>query len=572
MFRPSAVVLLFAALSIPSPTSQAQDSIIRNAPPGQLMRGMLSHRKSMVTSADGRLWALTWHDDKKTGSLDKDRHLLLCVSKDGGKSWSVVTDTRTIGDSYGSITTGPMGQRLHMAWYANNGKKVGTKWISSVFYASFDTKTMKWEGKADTIIRPGLSDREQYYDPDILVSPKGRIAVSFGNRYVTPTGSVGASGSWSAYLVWNKGKGWSKPYRINSDYTGISVDLHLNRWDDLIDEQIEMCYRINTGGYGTGYRTFDLDKEKFGPEIMIPQLKGAKGRYHGNRNHLAIDRNGDRWVLYVRNNNSASPKISEIRIAYLKKGAKAFSKDFLVATDTYGMGGNVTNYTYSLSTLPDGTVWALYSLKKESSQNLYGRIAKASGLTPQLTLRKGTRTGQYSFISGHRPTLQGGGLHAMITDLSTIGTLNGGRNVFLGPVTGTALLHGTGCNASGFDVPLLYPLQAASLGGKLTLLAAKHPASTTGILLLGVSDQKFGPFTLPLPLAGLGMPGCLLRQDIFTTGAYTCDKSGQSTVTMPFPKIPSLAGLPIFFQSLVLAPKANQANLLISNGLTSLAR
>jgi hypothetical protein len=567
MHRTVAISLLAAAVLFPPTASRAQDTIIRNAPPTELMRGMLSHTKSMVRSADGRLWALTWNDTKKTGSIDKDRHLLLCASSDGGKSWSVMTDTRSIGDTYGSITTGPLGRRLHITWYGNNGKKISTKWINSVFYASFDTATDKWEGTADTVIRAGLSDREQYTDPDIVAAADGTIAVSFGNRYVAPSGSVGVAGSWCSYLVWNKGSGWSKPHRINVNGSGISVDLNYN----VRNHGIDMCYRITTGGYGTGYRHFDIATEKFGSEIAIPQLAAAKGKYHGNRNHLAFDANGDIWVLYVRNNQSSSPTVSELRIAYLKQGATAFSKDLLVTTDTYGMGGNVSSYNYSLSTLPNGTVWALYSLKKETWQNLYGRIVKTTALTPQLTLRKGSRTSQYAWVAGHRPTLQGGGLHAMVTDFSAIGALVGGRNLFIGPVSGTVLRHGSGCGTKSIATPELYPVEAPMLGGKLSMLATDHPANTSGILLLGATDKKFGPFNLPLPLGGLGMPGCQLWQDVVTTGLYSCNQAGQATIVLPFPVIPSLAGVPIFFQGIAVAPTANKANLLATNGLTSIA-
>ena len=567
MSRTALLSLVLAATLLPVPSGHAQDSIIRNAAPTELMRGMLSHTKSMARSSDGRLWALTWNDTKKTGSIDKDRHLWLCVSSDGGQSWSVVTETRSIGEAYGSLAIGPLGKRLHIAWYGNDGKKAGTAFINSVFYAAFDTTTDKWEGTADTIIQPALSDREQYTDPDIVVTADGVVVMSFGNRYVAPSTAVGPAGSWCSYLVWNKGSGWSKPHRINVDGSGIGVDLEY----DVRNHGVDMCYRITTGGYGTGYRHFDVATEKFGTEITIPQLAGASGKYHGNRNHLAFDANGDMWVLYVRNNKTASPTVSELRVALLKQGATAFSQDLLVTTDTYGMGGNVSSYNYSLSTLPDGTVWALYSLKKETYQNLYGRIVRTSGLTPRLTLRTGTRTSQFAWVSGHRPTLQGGGLHAMITDFSAIGTLVGGRNLFLGPVSGTVLRHGSGCDAKGFSTPELYPVEAPMLGGKLTMLATDHPASTSGILLLGATDSKFGPFNLPLDLSGLGMTGCRLWQDVVTTGLYSCDATGQAKITLPYPKLATLAGVPIFFQGIAVAPTANKASLLATNGLTSIA-
>jgi hypothetical protein len=549
----------------------AQDSIIFNAPPNQTARGMLSNRKGLTTTSDGRIWALSFLNDRKTKDPSKDYHLLLLSSSDGGKTWKQVTEARTKGETYGSLVAGPLGQKIHMVWSGYDGKKNPSrpgKYLSSIYYGVFDTTKGSWLGGKDSLVQGAGSDREQYYDPDVEVTPDGEVLISFGNRYVAPRGAIGSPGSWNSYLVWNKGQGWSKPHRINKTTYGVGCDLHYSPFDDAV----HMAYRVNTGGYGTGYRYFDVSKSAFGPEILVPVVPGAKGKFHGNRNHLAVDlKNGDLWVLYVRNEPNKTPRVSEIRVAYLKKGSTAFSKDFLVSSDSFGLGGNVSSYHYSLATTLGGMVSVLFSLKSEGYNKLYQRILLPTTILPKIKLRTG-RGNQFPWIAGYRPTKQGGGLHALISDNSSIGPLTGGRTVYLGPVTGAMVFHGAGCDGGKFDTPIASGRGAPALGGKIPLGFFDFPSKAPAVLLAGINDRNLGGLVLPLPLFPLGLTGCFLYQDVLVTLGFLADAKGEATIALPLPQDPRLRGLPIFFQAYVVAGGANPGNGLMSNGISSIAR
>ncbi|MEZ5989725.1 MAG: sialidase family protein [Planctomycetota bacterium] len=564
----SPLVPVALALALGPGTLAAQDPIVHNSNTTDLVRSTLSHRKGITATSDGRLWAVSYNDDKKTGDADKDRHMFLSVSTDGGASWTQVTEARTTGETYGSLVTGPDGRTLHIVWNATNGVLSGTTYCQGVYYGTYDTVKNAWNGTADVAIQPGKDANAQYHDPDIAVSPEGYVMIAYNSRYTTPPNATGGSGSWNGYLVWDKGKGFSVPNRVNVDTYGIGNNIHWSPWDSLL----HMSYRINTGGYGTAYRTFDVYGEKFGPEIKLPPPTGTTVLTHANRNHLAVAVNGDIWVMYIRNNAAATPQVSEIRVAYLKAGATSFSADYLIDSDTYGQGGNNSSYNYSLSTAPGGKVFAIWSLKSETYNQLYMRPCLPTGVGPKVTMRANGRTSQFAWVTGYRPTLQGGGLHALLSDQSTIGPLTGGRSAYLSPISGVFVLHGAGCDGTSTDAPILGADTDPALGQTLNLLALSHPAKTAAVLLLGVNDAMFGPIPLPLALDPLGMPGCRAFQDLILSLAYQVDAQGVANLPLPIPNDKSLAGLPLYFQSFVIAVGANKGNAVMTNGLAAIAR
>ncbi len=559
---------LTAAAVFAAPVS-SQDVVLKAAGPGQTVRAMLSHRHGLAQTADGRLWALVYFNDGKTTAGQAARHLLLMTSKDGGKTWSQAADTRTIGDSYGSLFVDPDGKTLHVAWYATNGVKNPSRpgaYLSSVFYASFDTAKGVWNGTKDTVIAQAKSDREQYYDPDVAVAADGTVFVSFGNRYVSPPNLVGTPGSWNGHLVWNDGTGWSKPHRINVALYGVRVDLHPR------GNTLHIAYRTNPGLYGIRYRSFDIAKKSFGAEIAVPAPAGATLQYHGNQNMLAIDAKGDIYVLYGRNANEKNPRVGEIRAAYMPAGATKFSADLLLATDIYGLGGNTTHYHFTLGVDGLGRAYALYSLKSEKNHNLYLQYLVGGKALPRVKLRAGTRDSQFAIVSGHRYEPGRHGLYAVYSDTSAIGPLTGGRAMFLGSPAGSAVLHGRACRGSLATAPSLRAGALPGLGASLPLQLAGHPKSAPGVLFLGASDTRLGGFTLPLPLKVLGMGECVLTQDIVLPIPYAAGTNGTATLTLTLPNDPRIAGLPLFFQAFVVAPGANQAGALLTNGLGVVAR
>ncbi len=565
---PAVSIGILLALACGSRVS-TQDPVIKIAGPGQIVRAMLSHRRGLAHTSDGRLWTLVWFHDGKGATADLSRHLLLMTSPDGGKTWKQVADTRTTGDSYGSLFTDPDGKTLHVVWNAWNGKKNPTRpgaFLSSVYYAAFDTVKSSWKGTADTVIAAAKNDREQYYDPDVAVTPLGTVYVSFGNRYVSPPNLVGTPGSWNGHLVWNKGQGWGKPHRINLATYGVRVDLHPE------GETLRIAYRSNPGLYGIRIRSFDAVKGIFGPEIPIPAPPGAKLLVHGNQNALAVAGDGGIYVIYARNANEANPKVSQIRAAYMAPGATKFSADLLLATDTFGMGGNTTFYSFSLGVDGAGRVYALYSLRSEKHRNLYLNYLIGGKMLPRIKFRSGTRNDQFAMVLGHRYEQGRHGLLAVYTDRSQIGPLTGGRAMLLGGPSGSAVLHGRACKGSLALAPSLRASSAPALGSPLKLSLGAHPSKAPGILFLGISDKFLGALPLPLPLKTLGMGGCVLTQDIVVPLIYQADLKGGASLSLPFPNDPKLAGIPLFFQAFVLAKGANPAGAVLSNGLAAVAR
>lgn len=88
----------------------------------------------------------------------------------------------------------------------------------------------------------------------------------------------------------------------------------------------------------------------------------------------------------------------------------------------------------------------------------------------------------------------------------------------------------------------------------------KHPAA---FLLVGHSDQRFGPFRLPLALGSIGMTGCQLRTSILLMSPMT----GTSTTLNTRLRIPQALGLTFYTQALLLDRTANSFGLTLSNAL-----
>jgi len=115
---------------------------------------------------------------------------------------------------------------------------------------------------------------------------------------------------------------------------------------------------------------------------------------------------------------------------------------------------------------------------------------------------------------------------------------------------------GVGCNVNLAAAPASRPVIGSSFVSQLTNLA---PASTS-FLMLGVE------LPVPFDLAVLGLPGCMLYQDIVFGAAFPCVSTGATTAqnTFPFPNAFDLAGLTIVMQAWAV----DAVNLQTSNALT----
>jgi len=86
---------------------------------------------------------------------------------------------------------------------------------------------------------------------------------------------------------------------------------------------------------------------------------------------------------------------------------------------------------------------------------------------------------------------------------------------------------------------------------------------------LGLRDDRVGPFLLPLPLDGFGMPGCQAYHDVSITLMLGCTTTGPGTAqfSMQVPNVLSIGGLRTIAQAWVAEPTANAAGLVTSNAL-----
>ncbi len=130
---------------------------------------------------------------------------------------------------------------------------------------------------------------------------------------------------------------------------------------------------------------------------------------------------------------------------------------------------------------------------------------------------------------------------------------------------------GAGCSGTNAPAPQLGAELALNtvpvLGGTFTLRADDVPVSQPAWLVLGFSNALFGTVALPLALDPFGMPQCtlLVAPDILEPMG-TAGTTGRTWKTLSVPGGIEFAGAEFFVQCLALAPGANAAGALWSNG------
>jgi hypothetical protein len=164
--------------------------------------------------------------------------------------------------------------------------------------------------------------------------------------------------------------------------------------------------------------------------------------------------------------------------------------------------------------------------------------------------------------------------HAMVYD-SAVGrcVLVGGHNGFALSDTWTmpsfgasATTFGAGCGQPPLDFapdvaapPLLGQVASA------TIVGAPTPAAFVSI---GSNNQAYGPFSLPVTLASIGMLGCDLYQSADVLGLATNSISQTArSFALPIPNSQSLIGLHVYMQAYAFAPGVNPLNVIISNAI-----
>ncbi|MFY9343405.1 MAG: kelch repeat-containing protein [Planctomycetota bacterium] len=131
---------------------------------------------------------------------------------------------------------------------------------------------------------------------------------------------------------------------------------------------------------------------------------------------------------------------------------------------------------------------------------------------------------------------------------------------------GAAAAFGTGCGSPVFTIA---PELAAppTIGTTAQALLTNAPSPLT-FVAIGWSNTSAGPFQLPIPLIGYGMPGCYLLQSTEVLGEPTTTTGpGTATYALPVPLLASLIERHIYLQGWTVAPGANPAGIIVSNGL-----
>ena len=100
------------------------------------------------------------------------------------------------------------------------------------------------------------------------------------------------------------------------------------------------------------------------------------------------------------------------------------------------------------------------------------------------------------------------------------------------PSTGTAShsLYGSGCAGSN-GVPSLTATSLPLIGDWFSIALANGRANTIAASVVGFSDTQWGAVPLPLPLAGIGAPGCTLLTSIDQTDLFPIDNFGNGSLS-----------------------------------------
>lgn len=123
-------------------------------------------------------------------------------------------------------------------------------------------------------------------------------------------------------------------------------------------------------------------------------------------------------------------------------------------------------------------------------------------------------------------------------------------------------LGSAGC-AGTAGTPVHLTSGTGEIGDAVQFSCSNLPSSTVALLMLGFSDQSWNGVPLPLDLAVVGAPGCLLRQDGAITEAIVASGSTQRSITLP--NTPSIIGASLYSQFLVGDAPANALGWTISN-------
>ncbi len=128
---------------------------------------------------------------------------------------------------------------------------------------------------------------------------------------------------------------------------------------------------------------------------------------------------------------------------------------------------------------------------------------------------------------------------------------------------------GTGCKDSlGKAVAMTVSKECVCLGSPVPLqVRVSGTLKATALPAAGKSPSNWGPITLPFALAPFGAPGCSLWASMELLFPPFQMPPGGAAFEPVVPNTPVLKGVPVFFQSLVIDPKANALGMATTNAV-----
>ena len=128
---------------------------------------------------------------------------------------------------------------------------------------------------------------------------------------------------------------------------------------------------------------------------------------------------------------------------------------------------------------------------------------------------------------------------------------------------GSVTAYGATCG------PVLSAIGVPTIGSTLTNFVEGLPVNTVlPALAIGLSDTSLAGLPLPLSLAPLGAPGCLIHHDCAIDTATPMQPFGAIAIsTIPVPASQGLVGFTCFLQGWGFAPGVNALGIATSNGV-----
>jgi len=134
-------------------------------------------------------------------------------------------------------------------------------------------------------------------------------------------------------------------------------------------------------------------------------------------------------------------------------------------------------------------------------------------------------------------------------------------------LSGSVVSIGTGCGGSSLHSQSSETLPM--MGGNMIYLSQNAAPNSPVALLLGFSSSQWGSLKLPLDLASIAAPGCMLYSSVQRSFLGQSDASGNAVIQLPIPDDTGLIGFTYYSQFVAIDPSANFLGLTMSNAMVS---